>query len=111
MNTLKPLEKKEKTEQKNSFIGTYDLYYGYDDHIENVEKCPLDDYPPAQKENKRYVVEMDMYMLATSDKKIRKLAEKLARKLDMKYDNNARVMSIHDVPFGSYGEARKVELT
>ena len=55
----------------------------------------------ATSEDKRYVVEIDMYMLAKSDAEIKKMAEKFAMDLDRKYDNKASVLRISEMPFGS----------
>lgn len=60
------------------------------------------------KIEKRYVVTLDAYVYASSDGEVKLLAEKLAQKLQQNDDNKAGVISIHEVPFGTIGQARKL---
>jgi len=57
---------------------------------------------------KRYVVEMDFYILADSDNDARQEAENFRKMVD-KDDNQAKVHQLHEAPWGVM-QARKVEL-
>lgn len=61
------------------------------------------------KEEKRYVLTMDMYLYAGSDKSAIKQAKKLVKELDKKGDNLPAILSLDESPFGSL-EIREVEI-
>ena len=113
MNTTQILEKtesKETTEKKKPLI----TEGSYSDDIASIKDTNktdnfLDHYTPPKKD-KKYAINIGLYMYATTDKKVKKLARKLAKKLDLKYDSWAHVESIHNVPFGTIGQAREVKL-
>lgn len=60
-------------------------------------------------ENKRYVVQIDFYIHAKSDKKAIKLAMWIVQKLCRRFDNQARVTGLWSQPFASL-ESREVKL-
>ena len=60
-------------------------------------------------EQKRYVVTLDAYAYADSDEQARQIAQELAVKLRKNDDNHAGVVSIHEVPSGTIGQAREIK--
>ena len=56
------------------------------------------------RNKKRYVVTMDMYVYAENDYMARKRAHKMADKIDEKYPNaSTNVTEIGEQPFASFG--------
>lgn len=60
-----------------------------------------------EKTDGRYVVQIEMYMWDKDDKSVIKQAEKIAKQLQNKDDNQAEVISILSQEFGKIGN-RKV---
>lgn len=59
-------------------------------------------------EGERYVVQVDFYLYAKSDKRAVRLAMWIVRKICAKFDNQARVAGVWSQPFGSL-ESREVK--
>lgn len=57
---------------------------------------------------KRYTLTVDLYIYANTDDEAIKEAKKVIDTLENKDDCKAEILSIHETPFGSIGEARKV---
>ncbi len=65
----------------------------------------------SSKENKRYVLDIGMYLYAKSDKKARKKVEKILRKLNKIYPNSCtEAYELHLQPFATM-ISKKVSLT
>ena len=58
---------------------------------------------------KRYTINIELYIYDEDDEKAKKQAQRVAKELNQKGDNNAKVVEIHHTPFGSL-ESRKIEL-
>ena len=62
-------------------------------------------------ETQRYVLDIDMYLYAKSDKKARKKVEKILRKLNKIYpSSNSRAKELHLQPFATM-ISKKISLT
>lgn len=59
-------------------------------------------------DKKRYTLTVDLYIYANTDDEAIKEAKKVIDTLENKDDCKAEILSIHETPFGSIGEARKV---
>lgn len=59
---------------------------------------------------KRYAVTLEFYVYAKDDTEVKKIAKDLAEKMDQKYDNQASIENITEVPWGiaSLTKTRKV---
>ena len=57
---------------------------------------------------KRYVAVIDFYINADNDNQALKEAEKIARALDVKFDNKASVIELYEQPFGTMSN-RKIK--
>lgn len=57
---------------------------------------------------KRYAVKVDFYVYAKSDDDAIYSADERAREIDLKYDNQANVMEINEIPYGSL-KSRKIK--
>lgn len=60
------------------------------------------------KNEKRYIVTLDLYVYAENDNKAKKEAERYIQHIKEIDDNKAEVVSIHEAPFGALGELREV---
>ncbi|MCK4500163.1 hypothetical protein KAU11_06670 [Candidatus Babeliales bacterium] len=58
---------------------------------------------------KRYTITIDMYVHALDDTDIRNEAKKLIELLKKEVDN-PEILTIHDTPFGTIGDAREVHI-
>jgi hypothetical protein len=62
-------------------------------------------------EKQRYLLDIDMYLYARSDKKARKKAEKIIKKLNKIYpSSDSRVKELHLQPFATM-TSKKISLT
>jgi len=57
---------------------------------------------------KRYTVTIDLYVYANSDDDAMNEAKEIVKILENKNDSKTEILSIHETPFGTIGEARKV---
>ena len=64
-----------------------------------------------EREKKRYVVTMDMYVYAENDYMARKNAHKLADNLRNLRDNQAAVLDIVEQPFGTIGNRKLKDIS
>jgi len=62
-----------------------------------------------EDQDNRYVVSIDMYVYAKDDKDVIKQAQKIAKELQRKDDNDAEVTEIVQQDFGTIGN-RKVKI-
>jgi len=62
-------------------------------------------------DEKRYVVNLEMYMYDKDDESVIRQAQKLADALDAKYDNRCSVDTIVEQPFGTIGNRKVKEHT
>lgn len=58
---------------------------------------------------KRYTVAIDLYIWADSDADVIEKAQAIAKELQAKEDNNAKVLDIYETPFGIF-ESRAVKI-
>lgn len=61
------------------------------------------------KNEKRYAVTLDLYVYAETDEKAKEEAEFYKEHIELVADNKANIVSIHETPFGSIEEGRKLE--
>ena len=94
-----------------------DYGMSYDEWLDDVRSG---DYSPALKkavakideslteatDEKRYLVNVEMYMYAKDDESVQAQAQRFADQLKAKYDNQAVVMSIYEQPFGTLGNRK-----
>ena len=59
---------------------------------------------------KRYIVVIDAYVYAEDNKEAIQKAQALAKELDDKHDNKAKVIELHQNDFGSI-QSHKISLT
>lgn len=60
-------------------------------------------------QEKRYTVTLDVYVYAQDDEGAKKEAQFYKEHLQLVEDNKAEIVSIHETPFGTIGEAREVK--
>ena len=60
------------------------------------------------KEEKRYVVKMDMYVYAENDYMARKRAHQMKKEIDSKYGGGVGILELGEQPFASFNY-RKLE--
>lgn len=60
------------------------------------------------EKQKRYTVTLDLYVYANTDDEAIKEAKKVIDTLENKDDCKAEILSIHETPFGTIGEARNI---
>jgi len=58
---------------------------------------------------KRYTATIDMYIFAENDTEAKKKANRVADRLRMEQDNQAKLLTLHETPFATL-IARKIEL-
>lgn len=63
-----------------------------------------------QMKDKRYVLELDLYIYAQDDKDAIKQMDDIIKKLHKLGDNDASPLQLNEVPFGSIGNSRKVDI-
>lgn len=57
---------------------------------------------------KRYTVTIDLYVYANSDDDAMNEAKEIVKILENKNDSKTEILSIHETPFGTIGEARNI---
>jgi hypothetical protein len=75
-----------------------DSIYKILENLKSVTEAPANE--------KRYLVSIEMYMYAEDDNAVQAQAEDLAEQLRDTYDNQAKVMSIHEQPFATLGSRK-----
>ena len=59
-------------------------------------------------DNKRYAMTMEFYIYAPNDEKAKSLANYVAERQKMKFDNRCGVTSLREAPFGSLVEGEEL---
>lgn len=65
------------------------------ENLERISKPSLD-----EQTEKRYIVTLDLFVYADNDQDAKDQGREIANELDLKYDNKASVVSVHQQDFG-----------
>lgn len=57
---------------------------------------------------KRYVAIVDFYIYSENDDDAKEQAQKIISQIEKKEDRDAKVLSMHETPFGKFNQSRKV---
>lgn len=67
------------------------------------------DFKPVFNKEKRYALDLDMYVYAKDDEEAKQFSENIAQMLRNELDNQAKVKALHETPFAST-TSRKIEI-
>jgi len=80
--------------------------------MQHIDEIPMEqtsnEETISEEADTRYTVTFSMYMFDADDNAIKRQADEFIRELDDKYDNQPRVLEIHETPFATLS-SRKLD--
>ena len=76
--------------------------------VQHLDEIPMFEETIVEEADTRYTVTFSMYMFDKDDNSIKRQAEEFRLELDQKYDNQPRIVEIHETPFATLS-SRKID--